>query len=68
MKLTFRGPGMNAYNEEMHESSVTTRLVELILKMSDEQKRSLLKELEERLFKGRRKHEREPFFIVVDYY
>lgn len=58
---------MNAFNEEMHESSVTTRLVELILKMSDEQKRSLLKELEERLSATRRKHGRKPYFSLVDY-
>ncbi|MBW2002233.1 MAG: PilZ domain-containing protein, partial [Deltaproteobacteria bacterium] len=28
---------------------------------------ALLKELRERLSKGRRKHEREPFFMVADY-
>jgi len=35
--------------------------------MSEDEQLALLKELEERLFKGRRKHEREPFFMAVDY-
>jgi Tfp pilus assembly protein PilZ len=35
--------------------------------MSEDEQLTLLKELEGRLFKGRRKHEREPFFMVVDY-
>jgi uncharacterized protein (TIGR02266 family) len=51
----------------MNESSVTARLLEVIKKMSEDEQLTLLKELEERLFKGRRKHEREPFFMVVDY-
>ena len=51
----------------MNESSVTARLLEVIKAMSEDEQLALLKELEERLFKGRRKHEREPFFIVVDY-
>ena len=51
----------------MNESSVTARLLEAIKAMSEDEQLALLKELEERLFKGRRKHEREPFFIVVDY-
>ena len=51
----------------MNESSVTARLLELIKKMCEGEQLALLKELEERLFKGRRKHERKPFFMVVDY-
>ena len=51
----------------MNESSVAARLLEVIKAMSEDEQLALLKELEERLFKGRRKHEREPFFIVVDY-
>jgi uncharacterized protein (TIGR02266 family) len=51
----------------MNESSVTARLLELIKKMSEHEQLTLFKELEERLFKGRRKHEREPFFMAVDY-
>ena len=51
----------------MNESSVTARLFELIKNMSEDEQQTLLKELEERLFKGRRKHERKPFLMVVDY-
>ncbi len=51
----------------MNESSVTARLLELIKKMCEDEQLTLLKELEKRIFKGRRKHEREPFFMVVDY-
>ena len=51
----------------MNESSVTARLLEVIKKMSENEQLTLLKELEERLFKGRRKHERVPLFMVVDY-
>ncbi len=35
--------------------------------MSEDEQLTLLKELEEGFFKGRRKHERVPFFMVVDY-
>jgi len=35
--------------------------------MSEEEQRALLKELEERLFEGKRKHERKPFLMAVDY-
>jgi len=35
--------------------------------MCEDEQLILLKELKERLFKGIRKHEREPFFMVVDY-
>ena len=51
----------------MNKSSVTARLLEVIKKMSEDEQLALLKELEERLFKGRRKHEREPFFMAVNY-
>ena len=51
----------------MNESSVTARLLELIKKMCEDEQLALLKELEKRIFKGKRKHEREPFFMVVDY-
>jgi hypothetical protein len=36
--------------------------------MCEDEQLTLLKELEKRIFKGRRKHEREPFFMVVDWY
>ena len=51
----------------MNESSVTARLFEVIKRLSEHEQLSLLKELEEGLFRGRREHEREPFFMVVDY-
>jgi uncharacterized protein (TIGR02266 family) len=35
--------------------------------MSEDEQLILLKELKQRPFKERRKHERKPFFIVVDY-
>jgi Tfp pilus assembly protein PilZ len=51
----------------MNESSTTARLFELIKRMSEDEQLALLKELGERLSKGRRKHKREPFFMVADY-
>ncbi len=51
----------------MNESSVTARLFEVIKKMSEDEQLTLLKELAERFSKGRRKHERGPFFMVTDY-
>lgn len=53
--------------KKLNESSVAARLVELILRMSDDQQRSLLKELEKRLSVKKRKHVRKPYFSVVDY-
>ena len=49
------------------KSSVVVRLHELIEKMSKEEQRALLDELEERLSKRKRKHERKPFLTTVDY-
>ena len=51
----------------MNESSTTARLFELIKRMPEDEQLALLKELGERFSKGRRKHEREPFFMVADY-
>ena len=51
----------------MNESSVTARLFEVIKRMEEDEQLILLKELEARLSKVRRKHEREQFFMVVDY-
>jgi len=42
----------------MNESSVTARLFEVIKGMSEHEQLTLLKELEERLFKWRRKRDR----------
>lgn len=49
------------------ESSVVARLHELIKKLSKEEQQALLGELEERVFKKTRKHERKPFFTTLDY-
>ncbi len=49
------------------ENSVLARLYELIKNMSKEEQRALLDELEERLFKKTRKHERKPFLSTLDY-
>jgi len=51
----------------MNESSLTARLFEVIKQMSEDEQLALLKELERRLFKWRRKRKREPFFMVVNY-
>jgi hypothetical protein len=51
----------------MNESSVTACLLKLAKKMSEDEQLTLLRELVERLLKGSRKHERELFFMVVDY-
>jgi len=51
----------------MNESRTTARLFEVIKRMSEDERLALLKELGERLSKGKRKHKREPFFMVADY-
>jgi Tfp pilus assembly protein PilZ len=51
----------------MNESRTTARLFELIKRMSEDEQLALLKELGERFSKGKRKHQREPFFMVADY-
>jgi len=58
---------MTAFGKQLNESSATARLFELIRNMPEDEQLTLLKEFQERLFKGRRKHEREAFFMVVDY-
>ena len=58
---------MTAFGKQLNEWSVTARLYELIENMSEDEQLTLLKESEERLFNGKRKHERKPFFMVVDY-
>lgn len=51
----------------MDKSSVAVRLLEVIEAMSEDEQLALLKELEERLSKGKRDNKREPFFTTVDY-
>ncbi len=49
------------------ESTITARLFEVILNMPQNEQQALLKELQAGRFKGRRRHGRKPFFMVVDY-
>ncbi len=58
---------MTAFGKQSKKFSATARLFELIENMSEDEQLTLLKELKQRTFKERRKHERKPFFIVVDY-
>ncbi len=58
---------MTTFETQLNESKITARLIELIKDMSEEEQRALLKELEERLFEGKRKQERKPFLMAVDY-
>jgi Tfp pilus assembly protein PilZ len=58
---------MPGLNQKMEESSKSARLIELILKMTDEEQQRLLIELEEKLTVRKRKHDRKSYFSVVDY-
>ena len=58
---------MAALNRLSDESTVTARLFELILNMGESEQRTVLKELEKRLDKRKRKHTRKPFFMFVNY-
>ena len=49
------------------KSGVVAQLHEFIGKMSKEDQRALLGELEERFFKKQRKHDRKPFLSTLDY-
>jgi len=48
-------------------SSVTDRLISLVMELSEEQQEILLEELELKLSKERRRHTRKPFITVVDF-
>ena len=52
---------------ESEKSSIVARLHELIEWMSKDEQQTLMNELEERLSKGKREHERKPFRATVDY-
>lgn len=58
---------MSALNQKMKEQGVNTRLIELIVMMSDEEKQSLVEELEQRLQIKKRRHERKPYFSIACY-
>ena len=48
-------------------STVSDRLIELILSMPELEQQKLLKDLEAKPHLARRRHSRKPFFMVVDY-
>jgi uncharacterized protein (TIGR02266 family) len=56
----------NAINE-MIGSSVTSHLFRIILRMSLDEQKDLLEELEKRFSFKKRRHERKRFFSAVDY-
>jgi len=58
---------MTTLEIQSNESRITARLIELIKNMSEDEQRTLLKDLEGRPFEGRRKHVRKPFLMAVDY-
>lgn len=58
---------MTTSMDQSNQSSLTARLLELIKTLSEDEQTSLLRELEEKISRGKRKHERKPFFMVVDY-
>ena len=59
---------MNDRDELSKKPTITSRLFSLIINMTKDEQSSLLKELEDRIStKGKRRHTRKPFFMVVDY-
>ncbi|MBW2309662.1 MAG: PilZ domain-containing protein [Deltaproteobacteria bacterium] len=58
---------MATFMNQSNQSDLTARLFDLIKTLSEDEKRNLLRELEEKISRGKRKHERKPFFMVVDY-
>jgi len=58
---------MTTFEMQSNESRITARLIELIKNMPEDEKQTLLKDLEEKPFEGRRKYARKPFLMAVDY-
>jgi len=58
---------MDTFGKELNKPSVLGRLFELIRNMPGDEQLDLLKELEGRLFRDKRKHTRKHFFMAVDY-
>ncbi|MGD9318950.1 MAG: PilZ domain-containing protein [Desulfobacteraceae bacterium] len=57
-----------AISDKTHdEPNITARLIQLIMKLSEDEQRRLLDELETTHFLKKRKHDRKPYFSVVDY-
>ena len=55
------------HSSEPNISVITARLFEIILDMPFKDRRTLLKELEEKHSQGRRKFARKPYFMPVDF-
>jgi len=58
---------MTTFEIQPNESRITARLIELIKSMPEDEQRTLLKDLEEKPFEGRRNQVRKPFLMAVDY-
>ena len=58
---------MDDFDKISEISSLTDRLISLIVKLSEEQQETLLEELELKLSKERRRHTRKTFMTVVDF-
>jgi uncharacterized protein (TIGR02266 family) len=58
---------MATFEIQSNGSKITARLIELIKSMPEDEQRTLLRDLEEKPFEGRRKHARKPFLMAVDY-
>jgi len=58
---------MEDFNKTSEISSVTDRLISLVMELSEEQQETLLKKLELKLSKERRRHTRKSFITVVDF-
>jgi uncharacterized protein (TIGR02266 family) len=58
---------MTALNKQLSRSNVRGRLFALIKGMPEDEQMTLLKELEERLFRAKRRHHRKTFSMIVDY-
>ena len=55
------------HSKEPNISVVTARLFEIILDMPFKDRRILLKEIEDKHSQGRRKFERKPYFMPIDF-
>ena len=58
---------MDDLNEVWEISSVTDRLISLVMELSEEQQETLLEELELKFLNERRRHTRKSFMTVVDF-
>jgi hypothetical protein len=58
---------MEGLDKTLEISSVTNRLISLVMELSEEQQETLIKGLEQKLSKERRGNTRKPFITVVDF-